>query len=269
MSPATSDPKSVLALAQTVKEEIRADRVALVFQPIVSLRGDPAELYEVRVALEDPEGNRLPSAEVLKEDIIGPDLLVALDARVLERSIALIAERQVHGHDTHLFVKLSGASAKRVDTPLTVSRCLNHYQLTRQRLVIEIIDATVVTDPGAARALTHAAHQLGCRTAIGHFQNKPASMQLLRHGFIDYLKFDASVVQELRAGRVSASTVQSVVEQAHALNKQTVAEGIEDADTLRCMFESDIDFAQGYYVQEPSYDLGFEFSIGLGPKPSY
>ena len=47
------------------------------------------------------------------------------------------------------------------------------------------------------------------------------------------------------------SLVKSIIDIAHSLDKMTVAEFVENEDTLRMLKELGIDYAQGYYVGEP------------------
>ncbi|MEJ2646504.1 MAG: EAL domain-containing protein [Gammaproteobacteria bacterium] len=68
---------------------------------------------------------------------------------------------------------------------------------------------------------------------------------------MDKLKIDGSFVQGLANTPVDQAMVQSMNQVAHALGKRTVAEYVENADTLKLLQSYGVDYAQGNYIGKP------------------
>src|SRR3990167_2547196 len=92
-----------------VQQALEHNSFRLLFQPIISLRGDSHEYYEVLLRLLSPQGEEVPPHEFLnaaKEAGLGEKI----DRWVIINSIKLLADHRNKGHNTHLFVHLSSAS---------------------------------------------------------------------------------------------------------------------------------------------------------------
>ena len=61
-------------------------------------------------------------------------------------------------------------------------------------------------------------------------------------------------MQNLVGDNVKQAIVKSMNEVAHSLGKQTVAEFVEDRDTLQYLRTIGVDFCQGYYIGEPKIE---------------
>ena len=65
------------------------------------------------------------------------------------------------------------------------------------------------------------------------------------------LKIDASFVRGLPGAERDRTIVSSTIELGHRLGMHVVAEGVEDAETLRLLTELGCDEVQGYYITRP------------------
>jgi hypothetical protein len=73
----------------------------------------------------------------------------------------------------------------------------------------------------------------------------------LKHLNARYLKIDSEFVRDLVSNDTDQKVVKSIVDIAHSLEKQTIAEGVEDAATLTALKDRGVDFAQGFYLGRP------------------
>jgi EAL domain-containing protein (putative c-di-GMP-specific phosphodiesterase class I) len=78
-----------------------------------------------------------------------------------------------------------------------------------------------------------------------------SSFSYLKHFPVDYVKIDGSFVRGLKDSPVDRAIVESIHEVAHKLGARTVAEFVEDAETLRLLAAMGVDFAQGYGIAMP------------------
>lgn len=69
---------------------------------------------------------------------------------------------------------------------------------------------------------------------------------------MDYLKIDGSFIQDLPNDQVDQHLVRAMSELARGLNKRTVAEFVQDEETVRLLRELGVDYGQGYYPGRPA-----------------
>ena len=68
---------------------------------------------------------------------------------------------------------------------------------------------------------------------------------------VDYLKIDGSFVQNLLSNKIDRGIVDACNRIAHEAGLKTVAEFVENEETLNALKEIDIDFAQGFGISKP------------------
>jgi EAL domain-containing protein (putative c-di-GMP-specific phosphodiesterase class I) len=78
-------------------------------------------------------------------------------------------------------------------------------------------------------------------SSLAHMKNLPA----------EYIKIDGKFIKDIAVNSSHFSTVRSINEVAHALGKKTVAEFVEDDDTLDKLKEIGVNYAQGYAISRP------------------
>jgi EAL domain-containing protein (putative c-di-GMP-specific phosphodiesterase class I) len=92
---------------------------------------------------------------------------------------------------------------------------------------------------------------LGCGFALDDFGTGFGSFTYLKHLPLDYLKLDIEFIRELSRSRRDQRIVSAIVGVAQSLELQTIAEGVEDADTFALLRAMGIDMAQGYFIGRP------------------
>ena len=108
-----------------------------------------------------------------------------------------------------------------------------------------------MTDPIRARATLAALSGMGVTLAIDDFGAGYTSLAHLKDLPVHLLKIDQSFVRQIAVDGRDASIVRTIVEPAHNLGLQTVAEGVEDRRTLDELTALGCDMAQGYVLSRP------------------
>jgi EAL domain-containing protein (putative c-di-GMP-specific phosphodiesterase class I) len=118
-------------------------------------------------------------------------------------------------------------------------------------LEIEITEGAVVQDPREAAAVLGRIAAIGLRViAIDDFGTGYSSLARLHELPLDTLKIDQSFVMRMAADGDPA-VVRSVIELAHALRLDVIAEGVEDEATARRLSDLGAEYLQGYHVSRP------------------
>lgn len=240
--------------SQQLMRAIKENRFRLVYQPIVSLRGEGREYYEVLLRLLGDDGNFiLPDMFLVAAKRFG--LMAAIDRWVAVTALAALAQFRQHGRDVVFSINLSGDCFED-DTFLDLIRAqVQGHGLPPGSVVFEVTEQTAVRFLEAANAGIQGLLELGCRFALDDFGKGFSSFSCLKHLPVDIIKIDGSFVENLLKDSVDQAMVRSIVGIARALDKRTVAEFVQDGQTLALLRELGVDYVQGYYLGSPSERL--------------
>jgi EAL domain-containing protein (putative c-di-GMP-specific phosphodiesterase class I) len=93
--------------------------------------------------------------------------------------------------------------------------------------------------------------KLGFRIAIERFGAGRDPYKLFSVAQLDFIKIDGALVQDLAANAETQTIVKKLVEQAVKLKIETIAERVEDANTMAVLWQLGVQFIQGYFVNAP------------------
>ena len=119
-------------------------------------------------------------------------------------------------------------------------------------LVVEITETALTKDIEAGKAFVTGLTDIGCRVALDDFGTGFASFTYLKTFNLAYLKIDVDFVRNLPADTSNQHLVRAIAGLAKDFGYETIAEGVEDAETLAMLVDYGVDFAQGYHIGRPS-----------------
>jgi diguanylate cyclase (GGDEF)-like protein len=244
--------ESRLRWKHRIGEALEKDRFVLYAQPIIDLRSGEVHEYELLIRMQDENGGLIPPAEFLDvAERFG--LIYDIDRWVLRQAIRLVAEQRERGQQVRLAVNLSAKTFLRSDLVQMIEGQLNAAGVSGDSLILEVTE-TAAMDPNMEKVdkLISGLKRLGCRFALDDFGVGFANMRRLKHLQVDYLKIDGSFIRNLCADDVDRHLVEAIVEVARVLGKKTVAEFVQDAETLRALREIGVDYGQGYHLGRPA-----------------
>jgi len=123
-----------------------------------------------------------------------------------------------------------------------------------RRLLFEVTETSVIADVVDARHFIDSLHKTGCRVCLDDFGTGFSSLVYLKHLDFDIVKIDATFIRSMARDPVSHVIVRAVVLMARELEKQVVAEGVEDRRTLEMLSQIGTQFVQGYLFDRPCAD---------------
>jgi diguanylate cyclase (GGDEF)-like protein/PAS domain S-box-containing protein len=242
-----------------IKGALEQDQLQLLYQPIVSLQGDSSEKYEVLLRMLNDENEYiLPSQFLPIAEQTGQ--LAEIDHWVIKHAIDTLANHRAQGAETQFFIKISAATLLDEELVQFIHNCIKEARLPGDALTFEIAEKHASQYLKHAKALVKTLRELHCKVALEHFGAGPNSFQLLKHLPVDFLKIDGSFIHNLASDNDNQAMVKSILDTANSMNKQCIAEYVQDAHSLAVLWQSGIHFIQGNFLQEPSEALDYDFS---------
>ena len=237
--------------AARVRDVLDNDRFELVYQPIVSINNGKTESYEVllRMPFDDGQiilpGGFMPAAERF-------GLIHSIDRWTVARSIRTLAKLRHDGNPVRFAINLSGRAFEDHTLLPLIRAAIEDTGIEPSSITFEITETAAIANLSAATRFIEALRDIGCRFALDDFGTGFCSFTYLKHLPVDYLKIDGSFVQGLANAPVDQAMVQSMNQIAHALGKQTIAESVENEETLILLKDMGVDYAQGHFLGRPA-----------------
>jgi diguanylate cyclase (GGDEF)-like protein len=245
-------------MVELIKEAGKKGRFRLFYQPIVSLAGSGEENYEVFLRMFDEDGEMISPAQFLPAAEQSGQI-ASLERWVIANAIHILAKRHKGGRATNLFINLSESSLSDKELVGWIDTQLQKSQLPSASLVFEVPEVAVANHIGDARELCEGLDKLGCLIAIDHFGEASNAFLLLEHLPVTYLKLDRSFAAAMDTGQAGLDKLKDVTQKAHEVEKKVIAEFVEDARHLSVLWQCQIDMIQGFFLQEPSPGMTFDF----------
>jgi diguanylate cyclase (GGDEF)-like protein/PAS domain S-box-containing protein len=234
--------------ARRVREAIAAGRLDLHLQPIMHLSSGGLAHFEALVRLELPNGQGLimPGEFIPALEQLGQ--ITMLDQWVVQRAAALLRD---HPRVPRIAVNLSAQAFRDHELVPTIRQTIETYDIKPERLVFELTETASLAEMLETRDVVAELRRLGCRFALDDFGTGFSTFSYLKHLPADYLKLDGSFIKHIRHSQVDRALTRSINDIAHTLGKETIAECVEDAETLEVLKALGIDCAQGYHIGRP------------------
>jgi diguanylate cyclase (GGDEF)-like protein len=241
---------------QVIRDTIDQQRFYLVYQPIVSLKGDTTQRYEVLLRIIDEQGHVIMPGQFLsiaeKTGMSGE-----IDRWVINKAFEVLAEAR-NSDPVSFFIKLSGASIADPELPEWISSKLREYRLVSDGVVFEVSERNAISDLASSMNFVQAMQSLHCKIALEHF-GVGDHPQLLNHVPADILKIDGSLITGMAEDGDAQAKVRSITELARENNKVCFAEFVADASCLAMLWQIGVDGIQGNFIQEPGKTLDYIF----------
>ena len=195
---------------------------------------------------KDPErlimpGHFIPHAEKTGKVLDIDRWVIAASVRILAKSADLPA----------LAVNISGRSFDDPLLPQFIAEELRRQAVDPYRLLVELTETSAVSDLHDAQRFIEALRQTGCRICLDDFGTGFSSFAYLKHLKADILKIDGLFIRDVPNDHDNQVFVKSIVDVARGMRKVTVAEFVEDAETLEMLRHFGVDLVQGYHLDMP------------------
>jgi diguanylate cyclase (GGDEF)-like protein len=254
-----------VAWVQKIRQALEGDGFTLVYQPLLRISAGWTDHYEVLLRLRTDEGE-LISPDAFLPAAVRFGLMLDIDYWVAENAIASLARHQSPRTDLNYSINLSASVFETDRFGKHVEALLRKHEVRPEAIIFEITEQTAVRFAAESDKQIQRLRELGCRFAIDDFGKGYSSFSYLKQLSVDYLKIDGSFVLGLENDKMNQTFIRVMGEVARAVRMETIAECVENAETLALLDELGIDYAQGHYISHPT-EQPTELEIKVPRKP--
>ncbi|MGB1009238.1 MAG: putative bifunctional diguanylate cyclase/phosphodiesterase [Thiolinea sp.] len=231
------------------------DRFILFVQPIVPLQdgyNSPYAHYEVLLRLPFRKhllspGSFLPAADRL-------DMMGRIDRWIIRQVLQTVAENNLSrnaGIDPRLMINLSAQAVQDPELYNYIESQVREFKVEPDLFCFEIAESVAIANFVQTKRLMKSLHDLGCHLVLDDFGSGFSSLNYVRDLPLDYLKIDGNFVHNLVSNAVDAAMIKAVHEVGQVMKLLTIAELVEDSETMDQLRTIGVDFAQGFHCGKP------------------
>jgi diguanylate cyclase (GGDEF)-like protein/PAS domain S-box-containing protein len=240
-----------LTWAERIRNALRDDRFVLHAQPIIALEDDGIPRYELLLRMIDDTGDLIPPGTFLYvAERFG--LIEEVDRWVVREAMRLLSIEERAGRRPCFSVNLSAKSIQDPQMTEFIARRLAATGVDPRGLIFEVTETVAIENLERAKQFARDLRSLGSSFALDDFGSGFASFYYLKHLQFDYLKIDGEFVKNLSESPTDQLVVRSLVDIARGLGRQTIAEFVEDEETLQMLRSFGVDFVQGFHLGRPA-----------------
>ncbi|MDX1932569.1 MAG: EAL domain-containing protein [Capsulimonadales bacterium] len=238
-----------LVLETHLRRALERDEFILLYQPQIDLKTGRMFGVEALIRWENPHLGRVsPAMFIPLAEETG--LIVEIGEWVLGEACRQGARWQRAGRDWRVSVNLSARQFEQVNLPEQVRHALRESRFPADLLDLELTETTLLRGSDAP-AMLKRLKDLGVRLSVDDFGIGYSSLAYLRKFPLDVLKIDRLFVTDMTEDRKSEALVRALIELAHEMDLEVIAEGVETELQRSMLTGLQCDGMQGYLVSPP------------------
>ncbi len=238
---------AIFSQGEMVRTALAEGRLVPFFQPIVTAEDGSVFAYEVLARVVDGAnavcaGDFIESAEEL-------GLAGEIDAAVFDRAVEALASGTLG--DAKIFINLSAKSLTDRGRMMAIPDRLAAAGIAPGQVVLEVTEREALPHFGDVVAVVNELRARGIAFALDDFGSGFSSFLYLKYITVDYVKIEGSFIRQIVTDQRDRIMVEHIHSMARRFGMVTIAEFVEDADTLALLCEMGINLCQGFHVGMP------------------
>jgi len=234
-------------LESRVRRALEANELEVWYQPQVRLGARRCVSFEALLRWPNPRGIPPVSPALLVAVCERSGMMNELTRFVLNTTLRTLMTWRGRGIRTRIAINLSATTLADTHFPGQVAQACDTWGVPASQLMFELTEGSIARNERATIDFMEQLRALGCGLSIDDFGTGYSSFSYLRHFPVDELKIDRAFVRDLVSNEADRRIVRMLVEVAHALGMQALAEGVEDEETTRILEGFGCDLVQGWH----------------------
>lgn len=242
--------KSIGEKTRILLQALEAKTIVPYYEPIVDLKTGMVSCHEAVSRM--PTDRNVLHAEEFIEIAERMGVVNRLDYIMMEKIFERAATEE---YDGTLFINLSPKLLILKEFMPQVLGLTRRYEIDHDKVVFEMTERETVKNMSTLERFVRNLKSEGFKFAIDDFGSGFSTFHYLKRFPIDFVKIEGEFIRNMLRDHRDMALVKSICLLAGEFNIRTVAEHVEDEDTLNAVRLIGIDYAQGFYVGRPSPDL--------------
>ena len=234
-----------------LRNAVDADSFELRFQPINRIDTGATTHHEVLLRLRGDDG-KLLSPDAFLPSAVRFGLMSEIDLWTIRHSAEAYAEYIEESPQLRLSINLSANAFESDNLADYVASVFAEHRVPANRIIFEITESLAVRRPRHVELQIDALREMGCKLALDDFGTGYSSFSYLQKLHFDFIKIDGSFVHDIVNNPVDQKMIKLIAEVGREANMRTVAEYVQDAESLELLGELGVDLAQGFFVGRPA-----------------
>ncbi|MGE4420007.1 MAG: EAL domain-containing protein [Sulfurimonas sp.] len=231
-----------------LKNAIKHDQITPFYQPIYNTKTQKIEKYESLARIITSDGEVI-TPFIFLDIAIKSKLYPEITKAMITKSFEFFKDK-----DFEFSINLSIVDIQSKEILKFIFNKLDEFAES-QRVVFEILETDKIENYEEIKAFIKEVKKHGCKVAIDDFGSGYSNFSHILELNVDYIKIDSSLVKFITTDTNSRTVVKTIINFAKDLNLKTIAEFVEDKESLDLLKKMDVDFIQGYYIGKPDKNL--------------
>ena len=239
------------ALAAALAKAVAGGQLRVEYQPIVDLQTGAVHALEAlarwrHAGVEIPPSVFIPMAE-------RNGLISMLTDHILDLACGQLSRTRIELDlpELRVGVNIHAELLSEPGFPERVIAAINRHALPADRLVLEITENALISNPDQAQRVCQQLAKAGIRLSLDDFGTGYSSLARLRTLPLQSLKIDKSFIDSVGTSAEADNMLEAIVLLAHQLGLLVIAEGIERNDQLETVKKLHCELAQGFLLARP------------------
>ena len=234
-----------------LRQALDENEFELRFQPINRIDTGATTHHEVLIRLKSDDGKLvLPDAFLPAAVRFG--LMSEIDCWMIRSAAEAYAKHSCREKQMKLAINLSANAFENEDLTTFVDEIFQEHNVRPSDIILEITESLAVRRPLHVEQKIAELRKLGCQFALDDFGTGYSSFSYLQKLHFDYIKIDGAFVHDLLENPVDQKMIKLIAEIGREAGMQTIAEYVQNAESLLRLGELGVDMAQGHFVGRPT-----------------
>ena len=257
-------PDKLEQIKTSLRDALEREEFQVYYQPQVNVQTGKIMSAEALVRWLHPEKGLISPAEFIPS-AEATGFIVELGEWVLQTACRQMQVWQNAGFSgLRVAVNLSPRQFHQPDLSSRVAQILAETGLEASSLELELTESLMVEDAESAIATLQHLKNLGVCISLDDFGTGYSSLSYLTQYPFDTLKIDRCFISNITDGCTNAAIVKAIIDMAHSLCLEVIAEGVETEAEKDLLWRYNCDIMQGYLFSPPLTAADFEQLLVAG-----
>ena len=237
-----------LKLSGIVRDAVENSRIVPYYQPIVDNKTSKIVKYECLARLIDSN-----------EKVLSPVLFIPISKKIkiYNKVTKTMLDKAFETFEYSEYEFNVNLSIEDIINSEVFNHIIEKLKTSRaaSRVTFELLESEAIQDFKKVERFVNEVKRYGAKIAIDDFGSGYSNFSYLTKMKIDYIKIDGSLIKNVDVDKPTLIVVETIVEFAKKLGIKTIAEYVHSSVVMEKVKELGIDYAQGFYIDEPSVGI--------------